>query len=68
MPKTNQSIRPLLVQAFDHLQAAIELLDRAAAPGQIAAHVDLAVHQLFDELSLLGGSAVSERGAENRAS
>ena len=35
-----------LVQALTHLQAAIDLLDRAQAPGQIAAHVDLARHQL----------------------
>ena len=33
-------------EALDRLQAAIEMLDRANAPGHIAAHVDLAMHQL----------------------
>jgi hypothetical protein len=36
----------MLADALDHLQAAIELLDRAEAPGQIAAQIDLAFHQL----------------------
>lgn len=35
-----------LVQALGHLQQAIELLDNAGAPPNIAAHLDLAVHQL----------------------
>lgn len=38
----------LLVEALKHLRAAIVLLDRAQAPAQIAAHVDLATHQLSD--------------------
>ena len=36
----------MLTEALHHLQSAIELLDRAEAPGQIAAGVDLAAHQL----------------------
>ena len=35
-----------LVQALKHLQQAIELLDNAGAPPNIAAHLDLAAHQL----------------------
>lgn len=30
------------------LQSAIEILDRLDVPGQIAAHLDLAMHQLQD--------------------
>jgi len=39
-----------LVDALAHLQSALELLDRANAPGQIGAHVDLAICQLQDEI------------------
>lgn len=35
-----------LIRALDHLRAAIALLDAADAPPHIAAHVDLALHQL----------------------
>lgn len=35
-----------LVQALEHLQKAIVLLDNAGAPPNIAAHLDLAAHQL----------------------
>lgn len=40
-----------LSRALKELKRAIELLDRASAPTQIAAHVDLAVHQLRDLIS-----------------
>lgn len=36
----------MLLEALDLLQAALALLDQAAAPAQIGAHVDLAIHQL----------------------
>lgn len=42
----------LMRTALDHLRQGIELLDQADAPGQIAAHVDLAVHQLNDAIDL----------------
>jgi len=42
----------MMQSALHHLQAAIELLDQAEAPGQIAAHIDLAVHQLADTLGV----------------
>jgi len=35
-----------LGRALDHLRSAIALLDEADAPPQIAAHIDLALHQL----------------------
>ena len=47
----DQPKQQMLLQAHCHLRAAIELLDQASAPGQIAAHVDLAVNQLAEELS-----------------
>jgi hypothetical protein len=45
----------MLSEALNHLQSAIELLDRAGAPGHIAAHVDLAARQLEDLLSASKG-------------
>lgn len=38
----------LLNRALNHLQAAIQILDRVGAPGQIAANVDLGACQLMD--------------------
>jgi hypothetical protein len=43
--------RQVLRDALHHLQAGLELLDRAGAPGQIGAHVDLAINQLEQALS-----------------
>jgi hypothetical protein len=42
----------MMMSALDHLQQAIDLLDQAEAPGQIAAHADLAVHQLAEALGV----------------
>lgn len=39
-----------LAEAARHLQSALDLLDSVAAPAQIGAHVDLAVHQLEAEI------------------
>jgi hypothetical protein len=36
----------LLSEALQQLRSAIELLDEANAPAHIAAHVDLAAHQI----------------------
>ena len=41
----------LMNAALDLLRRAMELLDQAEAPGQIAAHIDLAVHQLADAIA-----------------
>lgn len=41
----------LLSRALEHLKSAIELLDDARAPGQIAAYVDLAAHQLREAVT-----------------
>ena len=41
----------MLSDAADYLQSAIDLLDGAAAPGHIAAHVDLGLQQLKDVIS-----------------
>ena len=46
----------LLTDALSLLQSALELLDEAAAPAQIGAHVDLAIHQLG---SLLPDAAIT---------
>lgn len=40
----------LLRDASDHLRLALKLLDQAAAPAQIGANVDLALHQLGSAL------------------
>jgi hypothetical protein len=54
-----QGERPLM-QALNYLQAAIELLDRGRAPGHIAAHVDLAAHQLRDAIRSEAGEIGSD--------
>ena len=45
----------MLVKALNHLQEAITLLDTVSAPGHIAAHVDLAINQLENELRATDG-------------
>jgi len=40
----------ILVQVLNQLRSAIAMLDEARAHGHIAAHLDLAVHQLADFL------------------
>ena len=54
-----------LVDAFNHLQSAIELLDRADAPGNIAANLDLALHQLGAELARERPQQAIRRGAND---
>ena len=51
----------LLGQALDQLKLALNLLDGAQAPGQIAAHVDLAIHQLRDAIE---GRSTSQEPAQ----
>lgn len=47
MRDRSSSVRhDLMLQALSHLESALELLDRATAPAQIGAHVDLAIHDL----------------------
>lgn len=48
----------MLRDAVTHLRLAIELLDCACAPGQIAAHVDLGLNQLEDYLASPQGPLV----------
>jgi hypothetical protein len=42
---------------LNHLHSAIDLLDQADAPEQIAAHADLAMHQLREWLGNFEESA-----------
>lgn len=44
----SDSREELFARALDHIRSAIQLLDLAAAPNQIAAHVDLSACQLAD--------------------
>jgi hypothetical protein len=53
----SHSIEELLARALDQLLSAIALLDRAAAPPQIAAHVDLGACQLADLIEIRRGAA-----------
>ena len=50
-------LQHMLLEARDFLNAALDLLDRAAAPAQIGAHVDLAIHQLECTLETAANSA-----------
>lgn len=40
----------MLRDALELLRIALDLLDRAAAPPQIGAHIDLAAHQLAETI------------------
>ena len=51
---TQDRTRQKLKDALHHLQSALDLLDRAGAPGQIGAHVDLAIHQLSGAMPMSG--------------
>lgn len=41
-------MREELQSAFDKMYAALELLDRASAPADVGAHLDLAICRLRD--------------------
>ena len=41
-----------VIDALQHLEAALALLDGAGAPAQIGAHVDLAICQLRDAFAI----------------
>lgn len=58
--------RQMLEQAMEHLTSAIDKLDAASAPAQIAAHLDLARHQLQDALNReeTGARTQMDRNAE----
>jgi hypothetical protein len=45
----------LLSGALEHLRSALELLDRASAPGQIGARVDQAISELYVTIAERGG-------------
>ena len=71
MAIAGKSPRQMMSDALDHLQAAIELLDEADAPGQIAAHIDLAFHQLDRHLAVdpkPGSWITSEQGCGRASS
>lgn len=41
----------LLSRALERLRSALELLDKASAPGHIGARVDHAVHELYGRIA-----------------
>lgn len=41
----------LLSRALEHLRSALELLDKASAPGHIGSRVDHAVHELYTTIA-----------------
>ena len=45
----------ILAEACSHIENAMDLLDAADAPGNIAAHLDLALNQLEDALGEVRG-------------
>jgi len=48
--KRNRKEAEGLAVALNYLKSALDLLDASTAPGDIAAHVDLARHRLEDYL------------------
>lgn len=68
--KNNQSRRQMLLDAGEHLRSAIDLLDKAAASGQIAAQLDFALHQVHHAITVIpepGNSQVEVLGEEYQA-
>jgi len=64
MNRTNiPTAQGLMEAALQHLQAAIELLDQAEAPGEVAANADLARCQLEKALRSPGAGALKGPGA-----
>jgi hypothetical protein len=57
----------ILLEALASLQSALELLDRASAPAQIGAHVDLAIHDLCAAVAALPRSNASVQIDRNAA-
>lgn len=43
-----------LEQALEQLRQALELLDRASAPDEIGAKIDLAIHELYCSIASRG--------------
>ena len=63
-----QSVNRELNLALEHLRKALAQLDQVGAPGQIGAHIDLAVHQLQDLISGdLEGSEHSQNQIDTNA-
>jgi hypothetical protein len=54
VPEDAAGRQHLLWTALDHLQFALDLLDRACAPAQIGARVDGAIHELETEIASNG--------------
>lgn len=48
--------RPMLDQALNSMQSALDLLDEAQAPPHIGAHLDLAICELQRTISALDAS------------
>lgn len=55
----------MMIEALGQLEAAIDLLDRAAAPGHIAAHVDLALHELERAIGTAIGAPLKRSDASD---
>ena len=60
---TDDSREELLARALMQLRTAIEFLDLADAPAQIAAHVDLGACQLADLIERSNPTEMLEEGA-----
>jgi hypothetical protein len=57
----------LYSEALHQLQTAIDMLDRANAPGHIAAHVDLAMHQLQEVIDRESSERPTDRSQSKAA-
>ena len=52
-------------RALEHLREALALLDAAEAPGQIAARIDHAIHDLYLAAARLAGGACLDQIERN---
>lgn len=51
MSGVDTTVRAVWTDALHRLRSVIDLLDRSSAPGHIAAHLDLAAHQLQEAIN-----------------
>jgi len=60
MTRPGADLCQALVEALNHVTAAIAILDQESAPAHIAAHLDLAGHLLRQKIALAPLSHVSD--------
>jgi hypothetical protein len=63
--ENDSSRQQMLRDALNHLNSALGLLDLASAPPHIGAHIDLAAHQLAEQVPAAQVIAIDERASRH---